>query len=456
MVFISFEFVLLIALTFVIYYVASYRYQKYVLLLASTVFIGYNSLYFLLTAVLLSTATYWLGLRLSKKQEEKTLNRIYFSGIAFLVGVWTVCRHSGLIIPLGISFYTFQALSYLTEVYWGEFKAEKNYLNFLLYMLLFMKFLSGPIERPSALLPQLQEGKKFDYDTITYGLKLILLGLIKKLVIADNLSSAIDAIYASPQDASGIQLFMTMLIYPIQLYTDFSGYTDMALGTARLFGYRLTPNFDRPFTAETTSDLWRRWHITLSFWVRDYIFMPLTSVLRRWNKPGIYLSLLITFSALGVWHGVGMSFVVYCLIQGIIICYEMRFGFLRNFILKKLGARIGGWVLILRTYLLFAFSLIFFRAGNIREAIYFISRMSFRVNQSWKEINIGLTDHVCIVAGSALLLIWIFEYFQSKRDLFQVISRQPVWIRWSVYYILIFALLTTGKFDSENFIYLQF
>ena len=454
--FISFSFTLLLTLTFVLYYAVGQNFQKIILLTSCFVFIGYNSLFFLLTAIILSSITYWLGLRLSTEQKKKSLNRLYVSGIIFLVGIWTICRHSGIIVPLGISFYTFQALSYLTEVYWGEFKAEKNYLNFLLYMLLFMKFLSGPIERPSALLPQLQKSKKFDYNNITYGLKLILLGLIKKLVIANNLSPAIDSIYSNLFSSSGIQLTMTFLIYPIQLYADFSGYTDIALGIGHLFGFRLTPNFNRPFTARTISDLWRRWHITLSFWVRDYIFMPLTSVLRHWDKPGIYLSLLITFSLLGVWHGVGWNYVVYGLIQGIIICYEMQVRFLRNYILKKFGSRIGGWILILRTYLLFAFSLIFFRAGSIKEALFFIRNLSFQVNQSWKEMNIGMTDHTCIVTGSALLLMWVFEYFQSKHNLLQAISQRPIWIRWSIYYLLVFAILTTGNFDFENFIYLQF
>jgi D-alanyl-lipoteichoic acid acyltransferase DltB (MBOAT superfamily) len=319
-----------------------------------------------------------------------------------------------------------------------------------------MKFLSGPIERPSTLLPQLQKSTQFDYDNVILGLKLIMLGLIKKLVLADNLADGIDVIFSCPQDASGLQLLTATLVYPIQLYADFSGYTDMALGAALLFGIKLSPNFDRPFTATTTADLWRKWHMTLSFWVRDYIFMPMSSILRHWNRPGIYLSLLITFAALGVWHGVGWNFVVYGLIQGVIICYEMRVTCIRKAIVRWCGNTTGNLILMFRTYLLFAFSLIFFRAKSMQDAIYVVRHLSLQIHQSWREMNLGMTDHIWIVCGIAFLLMMIYEYFQSKYNLMHLVTKQPTWVRWSIYYLLIFALLTTGKFDSNDFIYLQF
>ncbi|MEI3419587.1 MAG: MBOAT family O-acyltransferase [Butyricimonas faecihominis] len=217
--------------------------------------------------------------------------------------------------PLGISFYTFQALGYLIDVYWEEEEPERSLPDFMLYMLFFMKFLSGPIERAFDMLPQLKIEKRFDYDTVTYGLKLMLIGLMKKVLIADRLAPHLDSIFASVQDASGAQLLLAGLLYPIELYADFSGYTDMAIGGAMMFGYRLSPNFNRPFVAKTITDFWRRWHMSLSFWVRDYLYQPIAASKRYWGQWGIVYALVVTFVLLGVWHGAGWNYVIYGLIK---------------------------------------------------------------------------------------------------------------------------------------------
>lgn len=458
MPFISFEFVVLLMACFTFYYSVDNRYRRYILLLSSFTFIGFYNWAFLLTAVMISLLTFFLAKRIARCHRNKMRETIFASGVVLLVGIWLAFRYAGenLFFPLGISFYTFQAIAYLTEVYWEEEVPETNVCFFLLYMLLFMKFLSGPIERPGTLLPQLRQESPFNYQMVVYGLKLILIGLVKKLVLADNIGPYIDSVFGSVHEASGVQLFMAFLLYPIELYADFSGYTDMAIGVACLFGIQLSPNFNRPFIARSTTDFWRRWHMSLSFWVRDYVYLPLTAETRRWGQWGVFFSLILTFVALGIWHGAGWNFAIYGLIQGLILCYEMKVTVFRNGLEKILGKTAGGFVLMLRTYLLFAFSLLFFRLNSVSDALYFISHISFRVNHSWKEINLGMTDHTCIVAGSALALIWIFEYFSAKRDLLNKVEELPAWARWCIYYTLIFAILTAGKFGSENFIYLQF
>lgn len=458
MPFMSFEFVVLLMLCFILYYSMGNRYKQGVLLLSSFIFIGYYNWAFLLTAVSISLFTFVLAKALARTGKEKSRKAIFASGVLLLVAIWLAFRYAGegFLFPLGISFYTFQAIAYLTEVYWEEEAPETSVWHFMLYMLLFMKFLSGPIERPGTLLPQLRQESSFNYPMVVYGLKLILIGLVKKLVLADNISPYIDGVFSSVHEASGVQLLMAFLLYPIELYADFSGYTDMAIGVASMFGIRLSPNFDRPFIARTTSDFWRRWHMSLSFWVRDYVYLPLTAETRRWGQWGIFFSLIVTFVALGVWHGAGWNFAIYGLLQGLILCYEMKVTVLRNGVEKWLGKGAGGFVLMLRTYLLFAFSLLFFRLKSVSEALYFINHISFRVHHSWKEINIGMPDHTCIVAGSTLALIWLYEYFSAKSDLLNRLEEQPAWVRWCVYYTLVFAILTTGKFGSDNFIYLQF
>lgn len=464
MSFISLEFILLFLLCFTLYHFVSDKGRKLVLLAASGVFIGYFNPAFLVTTLVVSLFTYGAAILIEQVREKGKGSRlIYWSSISCLVLCWIGFRYanrltgdSGFIFPLGMSFYTFQAIGYLTEVYWEEEKAERRPIDFLLYMLLFMKFLSGPIERSADLLPQVRELSLASYSIMTYGLRLIVVGLVKKLVLADHIAPYIDGVFSSMHTASGVQLLMACLLYPIELYADFSGYTDMAIGIGMLFGLKLSPNFAHPFTAQTTAEFWRRWHISLSSWVRDYLFLPLSSFTRRWGKWGVAASLMVTFIALGVWHGAGWTFAVYGFIQGLVIVWELRTERIRN----KVRKHIGGWLFatlsIIRTYLIFAVSLVFFKAQSVSDAFYFLRNISFQTHASWKEINIGMSDHICIVAGAALLLMLLYDFFMSKGDLHRRLEKQPILLRWTIYYLIVFALFAYGKFGTENFIYLQF
>ena len=399
---------------------------------------------------------------MGQSKHEKDTKRIYISGLCFLITGWLAFRYANLLpgvhwlFPLGISFYTFQALSYLTEIYWKEEEPEENLADFMIYMLFFMKFLSGPIERARDMLPQLKSGKPVAYPSIVYGMKLIVVGLIKKLILADYISPYIDGIFNSIHTASGIKLLMACLLYPVELYGDFSGYTDIALGGACMLGFKLSPNFNRPFIAQTTAEFWRRWHMSLSFWVRDYLYLPLSSGMRRWGQWGVFLSLSLTFAGLGAWHGAGWNYIIYGLIQGLIIFYEMKTAMICNKIKNWIGNPLFTTLSILRTYLLFAFSLIFFRLESVSDALYYIRNISFSTHASWKEVSIGIPDHNCIVAGSALVLILVYEYIMSKRDLLEALEKQPMLVRWGIYYLLAIMFFTLGQFNSDSFIYLQF
>lgn len=462
MSFISLNFVTLFVCTFLLYYTLPPKYRKAILLLSSCIFIGYYHIAFLIIALLISLATFFLGKWVGQSKHEKDTKRIYISGLCFLITGWLAFRYANLLpgvhwlFPLGISFYTFQALSYLTEIYWKEEEPEENLADFMIYMLFFMKFLSGPIERARDMLPQLKSGKPVAYPSIVYGMKLIVVGLIKKLILADYISPYIDGIFNSIHTASGIQLLMACLLYPVELYGDFSGYTDIALGGACMLGFKLSPNFNRPFIAQTTAEFWRRWHMSLSFWVRDYLYLPLSSGMRRWGQWGVFLSLSLTFAGLGAWHGAGWNYIIYGLIQGLIIFYEMKTAMIRNKIKNCIGNPLFTTLSILRTYLLFAFSLIFFRLESVSDALYYIRNISFSTHASWKEVSIGIPDHNCIVAGSALVLILVYEYFMSKRDLLEALEKQPMLVRWSIYYLLAIMFFTLGQFNSDSFIYLQF
>lgn len=479
MSFISFNFIILFAFTFILFYTLDAKYRKYVLLLSSAVFIGFYHISFLITAVCISLATYYFGKWIDASEGEKSRNSSLIISIGTLFGIWLAFRYSNplivhfreligltalnesshmnsILFPLGISFYTFQAISYLIEIYWQEQKPEKDLCIFMVYMLFFMKFLSGPIERPGDLLPQLRRPKPINYNSLVHGTELIVIGMIKKLVLADYLAPYLDGIFSSIHSASGVQLLMACLLYPVELYGDFSGYTDMALGGAELLGLKLAPNFNRPFAALTTSDFWRRWHMSLSFWIRDYLYLPLSSSMRRHGQAGVCISLFLTFVGLGVWHGAGWNYVAYGVIQGIVILYEMKTSAFRTRVKNWLGNPIFTTLSIIRTYLIFAISLLFFRLDSLSSAIYYIRNISFQVNTSWKEINIGMSDHNCIVAGSALVLILTYEYLMSKRNLLDSLEKRPTWIRWGIYYLLAIVLFCVGQFSSDSFIYLQF
>ncbi len=278
MAFLSIDFIILFISTFVLYSLSPAKARNYYLLASSCLFIAWNNPFFLAISLITTLFTFAAAQIIERnKDNEKQAQISYFSSIAILVGLWILFHnpdslnailpvnsteeaHASLIhrilYPLGMSFYTFQAIGYLTDIYWQEEEPEKNLLDFSLYMLFFLKFLSGPIERYSSIIEQIQQPKPFNYNNTVYGLKLFFLGMMKKLLIANYLSPYTANIFGNVSDASGLQLLMTCLLYPIELYTDFSGYTDMALGGARMFGIRLSPNFNFPFSAKTTADLW--------------------------------------------------------------------------------------------------------------------------------------------------------------------------------------------------------
>lgn len=479
MIFNSWEFAILISLVVVAYYSIASQYRKWILLAASAIFIGFNHWGYLLLAILTSLLTYQSGIWIEKQTDEDKRKRAFttclLAHIAILVGfkyfgfleanVGSLFQLMGfpwkatitkVFLPLGISFYIFQSISYMIEVYWEEEKAETNLSDFMLYMLFFMKFLSGPIERPGDFLPQIKKEKAFDYNNATYGIKLIAIGLFKKLVIANSLAGVLNDVFASVHDYSGAQLCIATLLYPIQLYADFSGYTDIAIGGAAILGYKLSPNFNRPFLAETITDFWRRWHMSLSFWVKDYIYEPLAFKKRNWGIWGIGYALLVTFILLGLWHGDSWNFVIYGAIQGIVIIYEMHRG---KWISKWSGFFSGKWFKlygIIRTYLIFSLSLLFFKMQTFGEASYVLRHLFDGINSSYKELSLGMRDHNMIVLGSAIILMFLYEFVLSRWDIWGKLNSQPIALRWAVYYMIFFIIFFYGDFGTADFIYLQF
>lgn len=475
MIFNSWEFAVLFIIITGIFYSIVPQLRKWLLLIGSVIFIGFSHWGYLALAVSTALLTYSSGIWIDKQNNDKTRQRfftisliahlailVFFKYFGFLeTNIGTFAKGLGfnwdpsitkIFLPLGISFYIFQSISYLIEVYWEEQEVEKNLPDFMLYMLFFMKFLSGPIERPRNFLPQIKTKKIFNYDQTRYGLRLIAIGLFKKLIISNHLAGILNEVFSSVQDYSGAQLLVATLIYPIQLYADFSGYTDIAIGGAAILGYKFSSNFNRPFIAETITDFWRRWHMSLSFWVKDYIYEPIAFKKRNWGIWGIIYALLITFMLLGLWHGDSWNFIIYGAIQGLVITYEIS----RIKWTKHLS---GVWFKtynIIRTYLIFAISLLFFKIEKLVDVIYVFNHIFDGITTSFKELNLGLSDHNIIVIFSAIIIMFIYEYTNSKWGIWRKFDQKSITVRWSVYYLIIFIIFSCGDFGATDFIYLQF
>ena len=456
MEFLSIPFVCCMAVTFLLYYLRQERcWQHAVLLVASMVFIGYYHPIYLLTASAFTVFTFLWGRLIHKTLDSRAGTVCFWLGIVALVGFWLVARYWFPLFPLGISFYTFQALSYLIEIYWEE-DPEDAFIDFTLYMMFFVKFLSGPIERACDLLPQLKTARTFDYTLVTRGLKLVVWGVFLKVVIADRISPSLDIVLNDVHDATGMQLLVATMLYPIQLYSDFAGYTCMALGLGRMLGFRLHPNFDRPFASRSTGELWRRWHESLSFWVRDYVFTPLNASLREYSRWGVYLSLLVTFVVIGVWHGAGWTFACYGLCQGILVIEETLLGKRRERWYGYLGKHVGNALMMVRTYIFFALSLLFFRVAKVSDVFYTYRHLFDGIESSVKELRLGMDDHSWIVFGVATVVMLIVEYANSHSNLIVASERlRPLW-RWTLYFAVLLIILFYGSFGVENFIYIQF
>lgn len=392
MEFISIYFAVLSIVAIFIYYLLNQKQKIYFLVLFSSGFIASLSLNLLLYVLAYTLLNYVIGLRLLYSSYPKTLFRI---GIVFnlaqlillkyygftvgpLLGLFT--SNPGLlditkfIIPIGVSFFTLQGIGYLINIRMKWEKPEKNFLHFLLYITFYPKFLSGPIERSNHFLPQLLVPKSINHENIVAGLRIALWGFFKKVIIANHLAAAIGQTYANVDEAGGLNILLIVLVQPLYLYFDFSGYTDIAIGFARTLGIDLLPNFNKPFLSENVTNLWRRMHMSLSFWFNDYIFKQTSFKLRKWGKYAAISAVFITFTLFGIWHGAGWNFMILGFLQAVAINFEFFTKKFRVSIFSRIPEFSRIWLSRLFTYLFFGFSHVFFFAPDLRTALASFSR----------------------------------------------------------------------------------
>lgn len=356
------------------------------------------------------------------------------------------------LLPVGISFYTFQTLSYVADVYKGKIKAERNLILYATFVSFFPQLVAGPIERSANLLPQIKNDKSFNYSAAWEGLILITWGLYKKLVIADNLAIWVDKVYGNVSHYQGFSLLLATLFFTFQIYCDFSGYTDIARGSAKLFNIELMENFRSPYFATGFKDFWSRWHISLSTWFRDYVYIPLGG--KRVSKMRHAFNLFITFLASGLWHGANWTFVIWGGIHGMGLVCENYFVKQKNYSFRLCSVFV--------TFSLVMLAWVFFRSSNIQNAVYVFGHMFSGITNlklyfitGLKALNINYLTNIKIAIVYFLPLA-VFDYLSLKKDIIKLLAEQS-WIMRSVIIFFVTLLISIfGHVGQSSFVYFQF
>ena len=477
MLFNSFEFLWLFPIIFCAYYLVTCRKQwtdKYpkignflLIVISYGLYMKWEPVYALILLGV-TAVTFLAALIIEKRQAYGKKRYLIFSGIALAVLPLLVFKYynflssslafllakvgitvglPGLnwVMPLGISFFTFQAIGYLADVYLQRIKAEHSWWDYMLFVSFFPQIASGPISKAADLLPQIKANRRFNYEQAVQGLRWLLWGMFMKVVVADRIGTSIDSFNGTLQDESGLMNLAIAVLYSFQIYADFAGYSFMAIGVGELIGFELVNNFKRPYLSQSVTEFWHRWHISLSTWLKDYIYIPLGG--SRCSKARNYWNIMVTFLVSGLWHGANWTFVAWGGMHGVFQIIEKMVG-----LNKKEHTGIFKGIRIVVTFLVVSFAWVFFRQPTFTDA--------------WNQIvriftNYDMTLHFTseslfyMLLGISIVVIkdMTDEWNLSCIDVFH--SKYKV-VRWTTYLFLITAILLTGVFDTSQFIYINF
>jgi D-alanyl-lipoteichoic acid acyltransferase DltB (MBOAT superfamily) len=447
-----------------------------VLLAASYGFYAsFKAPYLLAVLFMVTCISYACGLRIVSEQHEAGKKRWLWSGVIACVATLAALKYlpflesqtnrifglsstlSATIISIGVSYFTFQAISYLADVYLEIEEPEKHFGLFALYLAFFPKLLQGPIERAGDLLPQLKENYRFEYDAMRSGMLLFTWGLFKKVVIADRLALFVNPVFSDVHSYSGISMLFAVYMYAAQIFFDFSGYTDMARGIAGMFGIRLTENFNSPYLATSIADFWRRWHISFSRWILDYIFKPLQMSLRGWKTWGTTTALIIAFFISGLWHGSTWGFVVWGLLHGCFLASSVVYKPFQKKIHQMLGLEKSSllrlWQIFV-TFHLVCLSWIFFRAESISDALYCVENLFSAGGGIGPLINKKQTELMILVGMLSSMVV--VSTVSRREDIQRAWYHGFVMFRWMGYVALLTVLLLFNCDSGKAFIYFRF
>ena len=471
MIFNSFNFIVMFPLIFLLYYAIPAKYTKgrnmFLLLVSYLLYLQWKPVYALILLGV-TAVTYYAAIEVENSKHPK---RILTAGVlvallplAFfkyfnfindsisqalsIVGLNFHLAGLNWAVPIGISFFTFQALGYLWDVYYKRDKAEHDFLTYALFVSFFPSILSGPINKASLVIPQLKQLRPyFDYSKAVEGLKMLLWGMFMKVVVADRVALYVDTVLPSYENYTGLSCFVASTLYTIQIYADFAGYSLMAIGVGKVLGFELTENFHRPYFAVSVTDFWHRWHISLSTWLKDYIYIPMGG--SRCSKLRNYWNIFVTFLVSGIWHGANWTFIVWGCIHGICQIVE-----------KMLGQQkcnygwLGKSVKIVITFLLVNFAWIFFRMPTLADACGVIGRIFDPSLPMTVYIDLIPNLPFTILGVGLLAMKDIRDEFMSGR--FLLMNNKSKFVRWLTYIVLLVLIMITGVFGADQFIYANF
>ena len=479
MIFNSIEFLVFFVIIFSIYFFLlkeKTKQQNILLLVASYVFYAWANWKILPLLATTTLGFYGLGIAIHAAKNDKRKQLFTILGVVFGVGTLLYFKYFNffissfkdlfesfgmqtnwhtfkIMVPVGISFYTFRLLSYVIEIYREKINPTRNIIEFAAYVAFFPCLLAGPIDRPATLLPQLKNRRVFDFDLAVDGLRQILWGLFKKVVIADNCVIYVNEVFGGNyQLQTGSTLLLAAVIFSFQMYADFSGYSDMAIGVAKLLGFKVTRNFDYPFFAQNIAEYWRKWHISLTSWLTDYIFMPLNIKWRDRGNAGMIAAIIITFILVGLWHGDNWKFAFFGLYQGLLYIPLILTGAM--FKKKKITTYKWGFpkpkILLnfLLTFALVTVGNIIFRTDSVGQAFEYLLGIT---NGGWFFVEPGWRQIICFIFVM-ILVEWIQRQKQHGLDISAIKSHV---LKFAIYYVLIAALFVFGR-TAEVFIYFQF
>jgi alginate O-acetyltransferase complex protein AlgI len=476
MLFNSFSFLIFFIGVTSLYFTLPHKFRWMLLLVASCVFYMFFIPAYLLILLFTICIDYAAGILIEESSSNRRKKFLWMSIVAnvavlsvfkyynflndnitallHLTAVKNPIPYLDIILPIGLSFHTFQAMSYTIEVYRGHQKAERNAGIFALYVMFYPQLVAGPIERPQNLLHQFREKHTIEYQRIVDGLKLMVWGLFKKVVIADRLAPLVDLVYSDPGNHYGWSVVIATTLFAFQIYCDFSGYSDMAIGAARVMGFKLMTNFRTPYFATSISKFWKRWHISLSTWFKDYLYIPLGG--NKVGKSRWYFNLFITFLISGIWHGANWTFIAWGALHGFYLVFAIVTQHQRKLVNEFLGLhKFKSGFNALQSFIVFvlvAFAWIFFRAASINDAFMLIKNMTL---SDPSELKIFATyEFITAIFLTAILLF--AEKLLGNHSLTDVINKQTKALRWSLYVLVCFMILNFGVFGGSNFIYFQF
>ncbi len=469
MLFNSISFFIFFPVVTMLYFALSHQYRWMFLLAASSIFyMAFIPWYILILAVTIGI-DYYAGIRIETTEGHRRkawlvasivstcLVLIVFKYFNFFNTNLSVIADFfhwnypigfiNIILPIGLSFHTFQSLAYVIEVYRGNQKAERHFGIYSLYVMFYPQLVAGPIERPQNLIHQFYEKHQFEYAPVVEGLRKMLWGFFKKMVIADNLALYVNVAYGNPINFSGLALLTASFFFALQIYCDFSGYSDIAIGSAKVMGFNLMENFKNPYLSTSIAEFWRRWHISLSTWFRDYVYIPLGG--NRIDRRRWYRNIMITFILSGLWHGANWTYVIWGALHGALLILSRSAEKVFN---------IGSvWLKRLWVFILVLIAWVFFRANTLADAGYILKKSvsDLHINGWLAPISYN-RGHFVLMLG-LIVVLFITELIEYKRgNTASVIGAQKKWVRYAIYFILIMSVMNLGVTREVPFIYFQF